>query len=148
MAKNKGGRPTKLTENFFKVAEKIIDRYVLPCTDHEIIFLINEELPEPERIHENTWKNWKKRAFNSDEDKEIYNRFLSLVKKSLFKEKESLMREMRAGEPGWQAKAWILERKFSEWNLRKISEVDVKANITNRLDEKAMQLIDEATNRQ
>ena len=36
-------------------------------------------------------------------------------------QKANLHNEMRAGENGWQSKAWILERKFSDLNLKQIS---------------------------
>jgi hypothetical protein len=50
---------------------------------------------------------------------------VSLIKKALRSEKKALMNDLKKGENQWQSRAWILERKFNEWNLKKIIESDI-----------------------
>jgi len=49
---------------------------------------------------------------------------LSLYKKAITIQKKSLFESLRNDPQSWQRYAWIIERKFSEWNLKTISEVD------------------------
>jgi len=145
--KKVGGRPSKLTEKFIDVAENVINEYILACTDADILFLINQSLEEKERIGETTWKRWKNGNFSTKEHhnrEELGKRFMAFIKKALIIEKNNLLKEVRKGKPGWQAKAWILERKFKEYNLRVQSDVRVEATVKQKTEQKAQSLIDEA----
>lgn len=128
-------RPTKLTENFIKAAEKIInDNDVMFLTDEELLFLVNEELEEKERISERTFQYWKAGELSkcTDEQAKIGKEFLRLIKIALIKEKHSLFKSMKAGdakEDPWVKYAWILERKFKEWNLTAVTEVEHKGKV-------------------
>lgn len=113
-----GWRPSKIVK-WTEALEKVLQdsSNVLMCTDEELVMLTNDILDEDDRIHENTFKNWK--AGNiTEEYKEAYEEFLSLYKKALNKEKKSLMTRFQADEWQWQKWAWIIERKFDEWNIR------------------------------
>ena len=115
-------RPSKLTDNFLKVTNKILndDINCVILTDEELLFLINEELTEPEQITDRTFEAWKANSKDSE--------FLRLIKKAKIKQKRNLVSEMRTKDKNWQVNAWILERKFTEYNLKKISEVEHKVN--------------------
>lgn len=116
-----GGRPSKLTMKFIKIAEKVIDEYILACTDKEIVFEINDRLDEKERITDKTYQNWKAGKFVKGD---LGISFFRLVKKTLMLEKNNLIAEVRKGDGNWQSRAWILERKFNDWNIRMKIDVD------------------------
>lgn len=126
--KNKGGRPTKLTEHLIEVFEQVVNEYVLACTDEDIFIVLNDRLKPKERICYTTFKVWKSKQNQSiiGEDSEIFEKFLSVIKKALLLEKKNCLKKLEEGKSGeWQKYAWIIERKFKEWNLRQITEADV-----------------------
>jgi len=53
----------------------------------------------------------------------LISQFCGLYKKALVKERYSLMQQLKDTESSWQRWAWIIERKFDDWNLKKKSEV-------------------------
>ena len=48
--------------------------------------------------------------------------FVILIKRALLTQKENLFKKFANDDRAWQRWAWIIERKFSEWNLKQISE--------------------------
>jgi DNA-binding MarR family transcriptional regulator len=48
--------------------------------------------------------------------------FCPLIKKALRNQKENLFKKFSNDDRAWQRWAWIIERKFSEWNLKNINE--------------------------
>jgi len=119
-------KPTKLTKKFLKVAEEVINENInaLIFTDEELIDLINERLPEKKRISIITWKRWKKRKLKGR--KSLLDRFDTLYKKAFEKQKKSLFYKLQTDDKAWQRWAWIIERKFPEWNLRQKVDANVK----------------------
>ena len=128
--KNKGGRPSKLPR-FLEVAEKVLSDgdKVLAFTDEELLDEINDNLEPDERISFSAFKQWKAGKL-PDINSDLVKRFLSLVKKALRIEKHNLLKTLRKGENGWQAKAWIIERKWGDWNLK-----NVNLNVEKTVDE-------------
>lgn len=123
------GRPTKIAE-FTKVLEKILtSENMVALTDEDIVFLVNEELEEDERIHQSTFQKWKAGKI---EDEEAGKEFLRLYKKALIKEKTNLMTSLKTEDWQWQKMAWIIERKFDEWNIRMKTENNT--NLSGSLD--------------
>jgi hypothetical protein len=47
---------------------------------------------------------------------------LPLIKKALLIQKQNLFKKFENDDRAWQRWAWIIERKFTEWNLKHISE--------------------------
>ena len=125
--KIKEGRPTKFF-NFMEAAKKVLfeNNNALIYTDSELIFEVNQLLEPDKRIHENTYKNWKSLAQKNklDDEKGLY--FLSLLKNALNKQKKNLFEKLNNEKQSglWTKWAWIIERKFSDWNLRHIGEID------------------------
>lgn len=118
-------RPTKLTEEWLDVAESVLkeDGSSL-LTDEELLFLINDRFDdEKKRITQTTYTNWKNKVKNDDKLDEIGKRFFALIKKALFTEKRNLLNEVRKGENNWQSKAWIIERKFDDWNIKRKQDI-------------------------
>ncbi len=115
------GRPSKLTESFLKEAEEVIEGTdVVYCTDEELVFLINERLPEKEQISNRTFERWKARDWEKLEsvDAENGRTFCRLLKKALIEQKRQLFKRMDESTL-WQREAWKIERKFDEWNIKR-----------------------------
>lgn len=130
--KNEGGRPSKI-HAFIKVFEEqmnidTIKEQVIYLTDAELVFLINELLPEEDRITDMTFRRWKAKEMGEpiegvEELDEVGRRFCSLYKKALIQMKAALFNKMLdKTQISWQKYAWILERKFTEWNIRQIGD--------------------------
>lgn len=120
------GRQTKLTDEFLKIAESVLDDDIncIIFTDEELIAEINDRLPEEARITDTTFKNWKCSNLKND----IISEFLILYRKAERKQKRNLFNELRKQKPGeWQKYAWIIERKFPAWNLKSVQEHNIKA---------------------
>ena len=123
--------------------EKILEdsTNVLMCTDEELVLMTNDILDEKDRICENTFIWWKAGKI-TEEYKETYTKFLGLYKKALTKEKKSLMIRFQADQWQWQKWAWIIERKFDEWNIRiktdnKNENTNKNLNVNGSLKEKS-----------
>ena len=132
---NQWGRPTKI-KNFIEAFEKVLEKSeedVIYLTDEELLFTVNYELEEEHRIAESTLWKWKAWILDTEdiEKAELMSRFLLLYKKALTNQKRELMKEVRKWENNWQSRAWIIERKFDEWNLRTKVDKNVKADIHN-----------------
>lgn len=120
-------RPSKIKE-FTTALEKILTSdNVVALTDEDIIFLVNEELEEDERVHQSTFEKWKAGKL---EDEEAGKEFLRVYKKALLTEKGNLMKEMKSEDWQWQKMAWIIERKFDEWNIRMKQDIKQDQNIS------------------
>jgi len=117
---NKVGRPSKI-DRFIEVAKDVLFRKdIMLLTDEELVFMINEELEDKDRIAQVTFKKWKSGDYS--ELGETGKEFLSLIKKALMVQKQNLFKKFENDDRAWQRWAWIIERKFSEWNLKHISE--------------------------
>ena len=113
-------RPSKI-DRFIEVAKDVLFRDgVMLLTDEELVFLINENLEEKEKVAQVTFKKWKSGDYS--ELGETGKEFLSLIKKALIIQKENLFKKFSNDDRAWQRWAWIIERKFSEWNLKNINE--------------------------
>lgn len=124
--KHAGGCPSKLTPKFLQVAKQVIEDDELNaciCTDEELLFMINANLEGKEKIGEVTLRNWKQGKFGAKG--ELGQQFLSLYKKALINQRRRLFDLMLQDEKAWQKYAWIIERKFDEWNIRKKIETDL-----------------------
>ena len=125
-----GGRPTKLTNDFLEAAESVLNQDInaIIFTDDELRIAINEELSKDAQISNTTFENWKAWKL---EDSINYQKFLVLYKKALNLQKNMLFKSMKDDSNWWQRFAWIIERKFSDWNLKQITENTNKNTNTN-----------------
>jgi len=128
MAK-KVGRPSKINKFIEAAKEVLFSDSVMLFTDEELVDEINERLEEKDRISQRTFKRWK--ASDFEEDGETGKEFCPLIKKALRKQKESLLKKYSNDDRAWQRWAWIIERKFSEWNLKIITENKNENNNTH-----------------
>tara|TARA_R100001015_G_C4534379_1_gene99922 strand:+ start:18 stop:428 length:411 start_codon:yes stop_codon:yes gene_type:complete len=113
-------RPSKI-DRFIEVAKDVLFRDgLMLLTDEELVDEINENLDKKDRISQRTFERWKSNNF--DENGEIGAEFCRLIKKALRNQKENLFKKFSNDDRAWQRWAWIIERKFSEWNLKNINE--------------------------
>jgi hypothetical protein len=99
------------------------------CTDEELVILINEKLPEDDQITQRTFESWKSLAQSSQDLDLNLVEFHRVIKKALIREKKSLYSQLRNDDKAWQRWAWIIERKFGEWNIKR--KVDASLNAKN-----------------
>jgi hypothetical protein len=84
--------------------------------------LVNSHLPLEERITSQAYYNYRKGIRGRTEDDEIIKAFQDGLRIALAQQKESLFEKMEEeGAGAWQKYAWIIERKFKEWNLKQIT---------------------------
>ncbi|TGD80818.1 hypothetical protein [Hymenobacter wooponensis] len=121
------GRPTKLTTAFLQSAQHVLfeDKATIIYTNAELLDAINESLPSDEQISPRTFESWKARAMRGEEPTAgfIEDQFLQFYKKTLREQKKAIIIAFST-DMQWQRWAWILERKFTEWNLKHLSQVD------------------------
>ena len=127
--KHAGGRPTKLTVRFIEAAEAVLNKDInaIIHTDEDLLMLINELLDKKERIHINTLCNWKSKTKEGKDLDELGEQFLCVYKKALSEQKADLFKSLKSDDKAWQRFAWIIERKFGDWNIRQ--KVDVSGNM-------------------
>lgn len=121
------GAPSKLNEDVLMATTKVVTENILICTDEELVSAINDELPEDKRFTYEAFSKWKRGL--SQADNELYPAFLRLIKKALVNEKKRLLKLLESDDKQWQRYAWILERKFDEWNIKTKSEIEHNVNI-------------------
>jgi len=126
------GRPTSLTKEVISAIEKVINEEILFLTDTELVECINEQLPEDKRFSYEAFSKWKRGERQADNP--LISQFVRLIKKALAKEKKRLLEKLEGDKQAWQRYAWILERKFDEWNIKTKSEVDHNINIPSLPD--------------
>jgi hypothetical protein len=122
MTKNKGGRPPKLTDQFLEVAEKVLNerRNAFILTDEELLDLINEQLPQRKRVAGRTFEDWKAGKIKSSRAVG----FRGLLKKTLIRQKLDLFTRLESARGrSWTKYAWMIERKFDEWNIRQKTDL-------------------------
>jgi len=119
---NKGGRPTKLTSTFIEVATEVLsDGAVMLFSEREILEEINDKLDPKDQICQSTFDKWKAKylAKESEEIEPIGAEFLHLLKKAVRYQKRMLMNAMVVDNKAWHRWAWIIERKYDEWNIKR-----------------------------
>ena len=115
------GRPFKMA-NWIPALQDVLDsNSIVFLTDKDLVFLVNKNLSKEDRITERTFKNWKTGKFAPNEN--LGSEFLELIQEAMIKEKVALGEKLQNDKTGqWTRFAWILERKFEEFNLKQISE--------------------------
>lgn len=121
------GRPSKLNQKVIDALEQVVQTEILFSTDEEMVMLVNEILPEESQFTYEAFSKWKREK--SQTENPFYSQFLRLIKKALLKEKKRLLEKLQGDDKYWQRYAWILERKFDEWNIKTKSEVDHNVSV-------------------
>lgn len=109
------------------------DTNAIICTDEELVFLTNELMKEDWKsdytVAYRTFHDYKMRIKEGKVnayEKEVYTKFLQIYKKALINQRKALFDNLQSDKKAWQRWAWIIERKFERWNLKKIVESDNK----------------------
>ncbi|MBC8387081.1 MAG: hypothetical protein H8E13_03405 [Actinobacteria bacterium] len=129
-------RQKKLWGDVVKVLRKIVEDElnVLIYTKTELVRLINKELPEGERISIVKLNNYERRAKASRPKHPIYEKFLNLLELQRARSKRALFTKMEgAGSKDWQRYAWMIERLYDEWNIRKKEEIKIKGQLEQEI---------------
>lgn len=135
------GRPAKLNDKFLQAFQNLIFRRdkrsgdlivtaKVLLEDNELVEFINLWLEPSEQVSYDSFLSWKKDAkrFASGDDQDLPNnkiiddvtfaRFYQLYRGALLAFKMKILEEIADNfDPSWRWKAWILERKFKEWNI-------------------------------
>lgn len=114
---------SKMTKWLPALKEVLDSDNILLLCDKDLVFLVNQKLQPDERITEECFSMWKGNKRNAPSE-EIGKQFIELIQYALIKQKMSIERKMfdETNSTNWQRWAWLLERKFEEWNLKHISE--------------------------
>jgi len=137
------GRHSILTDSFmdFILKTMSVGIRMIIFTDEDCVAHINDELgllteeqrkerELPKSISIDSWKAWKSLAL-SGKGQPRHFRFLTIIKSLLKTQKEGLFNKMATDDKAWTRWAWIIERKFDEWNLR--SKAEVKTDNINEI---------------
>ena len=124
------GRPRKQAR-FLEEFERVVDSpqpngepslvgNAIILKDTELLLLTNEGLDEGEKVSAATFSRWKTEDYQGKDDGELGRRFRELYAKAMVRQKQALFQAMLdVGEQrSWGRYAWIIERKFDDWNLR------------------------------
>lgn len=129
------GRHTKINDRIVKAFDKIVndDINAIIFTDDELVTEVNWILPEKDKFSLSAFKDWKGYAVgvkdpNSTNEYNLrrYKQIGTIIKKALTRQKKELFDSLKSDDKAWQRFAWILERKFSEWNLKQKVENEIK----------------------
>lgn len=114
---------SKMTKWLPALKEVLDSDNILLLSDKDLVFLVNQKLQPDERITDECFSMWKSNKRNAPSE-EIGKQFIELIQFALIRQKMSIERKMfdETNSTNWQRWAWLLERKFEEWNLKHISE--------------------------
>ncbi|MFW6173446.1 MAG: hypothetical protein ACOC5T_06870 [Elusimicrobiota bacterium] len=146
-------RPTKINKKIIKAIDKVAsnDINAIIFTDEELVAEANDMLDKEDKFSYSAFKDWKafatsvkKREDTNEENYEMYMRLRSVIKKALRNQKKHLFEKFRnKEETQWQKWAWIIERKFDDWNLQKKVDVTSKKEKLNLIEFKIVTNDDE-----
>jgi hypothetical protein len=115
------GRPFKMNNWLTALKGVLADEDILFLSDKDLVFLVNNNLPKKQKISGSTFEKWKAGKFLPNE--ETGKEFIQCIQYALIKQKQYIGDKLLNDTTGNFARyAWFLERKFSEWNLKHISE--------------------------
>lgn len=115
-------------EKFTRAMEEVVNKdhsvgYAIIWTDEQLLDAVNELLEPEDRL---SWRTLSRYKAGEIKDDELAEAFVSSYKKALRMQADNLFELLRSDVPGgWQRYAWILERKFDEWNMTRKEKVEV-----------------------
>lgn len=123
--RSRHGRPSKL-KGFLGAFKSVLEHdhpvgRAIIFTDEKLIEMANRELDESDRISITTWRRYKAGGDDCPADPEgILDQIRELYVEALELQAENLFERLTDPDEkrSWQRYAWIIERKFDEWNLR------------------------------
>lgn len=132
-------RPPKI-EKFTEAMRRVLETphevgYAIIFTDADLLEMANDLLDPEDRISSSTFDNYK--AGNLQDEPRL-DVFLGLYKRALRDQAANLFERLsNDGAGSWQRWAWIIERKFDEWNLRSrnVDETPTPKELVFRISE-------------
>ena len=114
-------KPSKMKSWIVELKNVLADKSIIYLTDKQLVFEVNQKLEKDNQISQITFENWKRGQYHPNE--EIGAEFINCITRAMIDSKQNLFDRMLSEPAGsWQKIAWIIERRFSEWNLKSISE--------------------------
>jgi hypothetical protein len=100
---------------------------VIAMTDKGLVSAVNDMVEPHERISLRTYERYKSGGIpDKERDWEYVLLFVSAYEKALECQRYMLARALSEDVPGgWQRYAWMLERKFDEFNMTRKEKVEV-----------------------
>lgn len=117
----------KLNAKWVECFEQVVNEGFnsIYMSDDDLRILTNELYGQDDYICLKTFNNWKE---GQNEGINI-SMFLHIYKKALIKQRNQLFEKLTKDDRAWQRWAWIIERKFDDWNIKIKSEIDHTVNI-------------------
>jgi hypothetical protein len=115
-------------EKFTEAMQRVVNRehsvgYAIIWTDEQLLDAVNELLEPEDRL---SWASLKRYKAGEIKDDRVAEVFVSCYKRALRDQADNLFELLRSDVPGgWQRYAWILERKFDDWNMTRKEKVEV-----------------------
>jgi len=124
-------RPSKLNQTLLNTFKEVVESNILYCTDEDLFLLLNKRLDKKDQICYSTFQKWKA---GSQEKNELFEEFLLVIKGALIKQKQTLLSSLKTTDQAWQRFAWIIERKFDEWNITIKNKVESNSTVNLHFD--------------
>ena len=133
-------RPTIINNKIIKAIENVVNDDInsIILTDDELVAEVNEKLKGTNKFSYSAFKDWKSFAIGnkkeedtSEENYKLYMKLGSVIKRALKNQKKNLFTALRNEPTQWQKWAWIIERKFNDWNIKKQIDVTTKGESIN-----------------
>lgn len=126
--KHPGGRPAAIDQKQLEIFKSVVNEYPY-STDAELYFMFEDKCKEEglkDCLSYRTFQDYKSKpeSYKNNIAYELIEEFSHVIKKAQIIQKNKLVKGIEEGDQGWQAKAWISERKFTDWNLKHIAEID------------------------
>lgn len=124
---SKLGAPSKLNQDYINAFSRVVNNKLnaVYLNLEEIHLLTNFEMGDHNYICFNTFDNWRKAKLTNP----FVADFLGVYKKALINQKLMLFEKFENDKGAWQKWAWVIERKFEDWNLKRISETKADINV-------------------
>lgn len=136
MRKEGSGKWNKITKWLDALEEVINNEELMFLSNNDILYLVNSKLEKKEQITRRTLHKWVNKVHENISEEE-YQRFEDLFSKTQIKQKQFLFKKMmESNDKSWTKYAWIMERKFSDFNLKQITE-----NINKNEDKHIIQIV-------
>ena len=143
-------RNSKLN-HIFDAVEEIVSEYFIPCTQSELLFLINQKLPREERL---TLKGLTSHLMHRDnpdttigtsQENPLYELVVDMIILYRIQTKKDLIEKYQTSRSHVNLRKYefLLQHKFKEWNMKDSSvesdpdgkgKVSVTINIVPRAD--------------
>lgn len=116
-------RNTKINLEIIDIFRKMVaeENMLLACTDEDLVIMLNERLFVEHRISYRTFQRYKRRALKNTQIPDadpLYLDLFFILRRAYVELRIQMLKAMQADSYSARRYAWIMERKFKEWNLK------------------------------